>query len=134
MPPNPDLTARLALVRPALELVPSYLEFIEEMRALGETIWSSRVPEPEDGHDAFVARLLAKETAPPPPPAVPETVHWAVVDDDRVVGLIALRHELDARLAQYGGHVGYEVRPSCRRQGIATEMLRLLLRTERART
>ena len=119
------------LVRPAVDLVPSYLEFIEEMRALGETIWGSRLPDAGTDNDAFVARLLRRETAPEPP-AVPESVHWGVVDD-RVVGFIALRHRLNAVLAQFGGHVGYEVRPSCRRQGVATAMLRLVLATERAR-
>src|SRR5688500_2004700 len=111
MPAHLD-PSRLTLVRPALDLLPSYLDFIDEMRCLGETIWPSRVPVDGDGPDGFVARLLLKETAPEPP-AVPESVHWAVVDD-RVVGLIALRHRLTAQLAQFGGHVGYEVRPSCR--------------------
>jgi predicted acetyltransferase len=126
------LVHALRLQRPALELVPSYLEFIEEMRAAGDTIWSSRVPADGESHEAFVATLLRKELAAEPP-AVTETVHWALVDE-RVVGVIALRHELTEKLAQFGGHVGYEVRPSVRRRGVATAMLRLLLATERARS
>jgi predicted acetyltransferase len=127
---NTELHAPVTLVRPTVELVPSYVDFIEEMRALGETIWPSRVPADGDGPDAFVAKLLLKETTVEPP-AVCESVHWGVVDD-RVVGVIALRHTLNEKLARFGGHVGYEVRPSCRRRGIATEMIRLLLLTERA--
>ncbi len=132
MPPNPDLLARLCLTRPSLDLLPSYLDFIEEMRVVGDTIWPSRLPGADVGPDAFVARLLLKETTPEPP-AVPESVHWGLVDD-RVIGLIALRHHLNEQLEKFGGHIGYEVRPSCRCQGVATAMLRLLLVTERART
>jgi predicted acetyltransferase len=128
---GPNFVGRLALVRPAAELLPSYLGFIEEMRALGETIWPSRLPLSDELPDAFVARLLLKETAPEPP-AVPESVHWGVVDGG-LVGFIALRHRLNERLAQFGGNIGYEVRPSGRRQGVATAMLRLLLATEPAR-
>ena len=127
---NPDVVSRLTLVRPSLDLFPSYLDFIEEMRVLGETIWSSRLPAPGEAPEAFVARLVRKETAPEPP-AVPESLHWGVVDGG-VVGLIALRHGLNEQLAQFGGHIGYEVRPSCRRQGVATALLRLVLATERA--
>ena len=126
-----DLDARLTLVRPSRDLVPSYLGFLDEMRVLGETIWPSRLPRAGEEPEAFVVRLLSRETAPEPP-AVPESVYWGVVDGC-VVGFIALRHRLNEQLAQYGGHVGYEVRPSCRGQGVATAMLRLVLNTERAR-
>ncbi|MDP2345989.1 MAG: GNAT family N-acetyltransferase [Deltaproteobacteria bacterium] len=132
MPTNWDLVARLTLVRPSLAFVASHLEFIEEMSAVGDTIWPSRLPRSGEELATFVARLFLKETAPEPP-AVPESVHWGVVDD-RVVGFIALRHQLNEQLAKFGGHIGYEVRPSCRRQGVATAMLRLLLVTERAQT
>lgn len=54
---------------------------------------------------------------------VPGTFRVAVVADE-IVGRISLRHVLDERLAQLGGHVGYAVVPSARRQGFATEMLR----------
>ena len=68
----------------------------------------------------------------PEPPAVPESVHWGALDGG-VVGFIALRHRLNEHLAQFGGHLAYEVRPSFRRQGVATTMFRLLLVTEPAR-
>ncbi|HEY9292410.1 MAG TPA: GNAT family N-acetyltransferase [Microlunatus sp.] len=48
-----------------------------------------------------------------------------------VVGFIALRHRLNDFLADVGGHIGYSVRPSRRRQGIASTALRLTL--DRAR-
>ena len=45
--------------------------------------------------------------------------------DQKIVGMIDIRHNLrNEFLAQYGGHMGYSVRPSEREKGYATEMLK----------
>jgi predicted acetyltransferase len=43
---------------------------------------------------------------------------------DEFLGRIDVRHRLTPALLQVGGHIGYAVRPSGRRQGHATAMLR----------
>ena len=59
---------------------------------------------------------------------VPSEVFLAVrTEDDRVVGIIDYRHPLTPFLLQYGGNIGYSIRPSERRKGYATEMLGLVL-------
>lgn len=57
---------------------------------------------------------------------VPSSVYLAVrCSDDRIVGIIDLRHHIDHPvLGLWGGHIGYSVRPSERGKGYATEMLR----------
>ena len=42
----------------------------------------------------------------------------------RIVGRVAIRHELNDFLRRVGGHIGYVVVPEFRRQGYATAMLR----------
>ena len=98
---------------------------------LGEKIWEGTLPKSGESGEDFVKRILKAEIAPEPP-FVPDTIYWAT-KQDQVVGKVALRHFLNENLKQFGGHIGYEVRPSQRRQGIATEMLRLLLQTPKAK-
>ena len=52
----------------------------------------------------------------------------AIDDNDVVVGMIQIRHELNDFLYSFGGHIGYSVRPNMRKKGIATMMLKLALK------
>ncbi len=59
---------------------------------------------------------------------IPSTVFLGVrKSDNRVVGTIQIRHELNERLLKNIGHIGDGVRPSERRKGYATEMIKLAL-------
>lgn len=47
--------------------------------------------------------------------------------DNRIVGMIQIRHFLNDYLLQFGGHIGYSVRKSERNKGYAKEQLRQAL-------
>ena len=49
------------------------------------------------------------------------------VDNDEIVGRVSIRHSLNDFLFNYGGHIGYAVRPQFRKKGYATEILRQAL-------
>lgn len=60
---------------------------------------------------------------------VPESSYMAISKDTgRLIGMISIRHKLNDFLFTHGGHIGYSIRKSERRQGYATEMLSLALK------
>ena len=58
---------------------------------------------------------------------VPQSTFWLVDEGDRVLGMVRVRHRLNERLLQYGGNIGYYIRPSERGKGYAKAALRLAL-------
>lgn len=48
-------------------------------------------------------------------------------DDNRIVGMIQIRHYMNDYLTKYAGNIGYSTRPSERRKGYATAMLKSVL-------
>ena len=48
-------------------------------------------------------------------------------EDNKLIGMINIRHTLNEYLYNYGGHIGYSVKKSERGKGYAREMLKIAL-------
>jgi len=46
--------------------------------------------------------------------------------DNKLVGMIQVRHRFNDYLEKYAGHIGYSVRPCERRKGYAKKMLKMV--------
>lgn len=122
----------LELIVPTTRLHAAWLdanrEWGPDARQDGSGLHEDDDVETAAGFAAWVERLRRAEdvTLPPPEGFVHCGYRW-IVEDDRVLGAISLRHELNDFLLRAGGNIGYGVRPSARRRGIAawalTEML-----------
>lgn len=135
--------AMAELVDPHVRYHGSFLaamaEFRDEGRAgdgsmIGHRLdtWSSTWGTPE-GFAAYVAFEVDDrlEESPRPPNHVPCTNLWWV-EGEEYLGRIAIRHRFNEFLRTIGGHIGYDVRRSRRREGHATAMLRAALPHARA--
>lgn len=75
--------------------------------------------------DYYLEHLELKEAAEG---LVPDSVFFLLDEArDRLLGAINIRHYLNDSLLKEGGHIGDGIRPSERRKGYATEMIRLAL-------
>lgn len=120
---------QLLLMRPTHHWVQALLEYRQEFLETGDSMDGSAGLLGAPSLDAWLAALEdnARET-PSRPDRVPSTTLLAVrVSDRQLVGMVDLRHRLNAGLLLTGGHIGYSVRPTQRRKGYATQMLLLAL-------
>ena len=121
------------LVLPTLSVRESFLEAMEEFVGEGASnsqtaAWIEHNAPGWQEPQVFAVfceavRADALEETPRPQAHVPCTTLWWV-DGDDYLGRIAIRHRLTDFLLEVGGHIGYDVRPTRRREGHATEMLR----------
>ena len=124
-----------ALVRPDVALHASWAEAVAEFHADGDEhmhgsgLWDfERVDVTEAGCRGIVDHLLAQaDPATELPDGRVHCTYFWITDGPEFVGYLALRHSLTAWLLEEGGHIGYAVRPSRRREGHAVRALRVAL-------
>ena len=81
-----------------------------------------------NNYEDFAYYLEHLEYKEPQEGLVPDSTFFCF-DEKRnlMVGAVNIRHDLNDYLLKYGGHIGDGIRPSERRKGYATEMIRLAL-------
>ena len=113
----------MTLVLPTIEHKHAAMEYRKEHFECGETELNG-----DGGLDhantyvGWLEKIRADSLRPPSKELVPATVYFGVYNN-RIVGMLQIRHELNERLLKTYGHIGYGVRPSERRKGYATQML-----------
>jgi predicted acetyltransferase len=130
------------LATPAVRFQASFVEAVEEILAStddnhfagltvippvgsfpGEFYTLAQLRDPE-AFAVYVARMAGSDDDASwlPEGIVPASFYWWV-EGDTYLGRLSIRHSLTQWLLDFGGHIGYVVRPSARRQGHATRML-----------
>ncbi len=122
-------TANIYLTQPDKSHRQAILEYKNEFITDDEVIHGSGGLDQTDTFDEWMQKIRNEQDPKTVPEGrVPATEFLAIrKSDDKLVGMIQVRHELNDFLLKHGGHIGYSVRKSERRKGYATQMLQQAL-------
>lgn len=121
----------MRLLLPTLAMKEQYLDFAGDWAAHGEEITPYSVRLLSRGYEEWLEDAKRRETVVVNHFVTAHSYFW-VDPKGEVVGALNLRHSLNEHLLRVGGHIGYGVRPSRRRQGHAAAMLEAALPHARA--
>jgi predicted acetyltransferase len=122
---------RLVLVVPNITHQEEAIKFIQEFKEYNSEINGvGGLKNYLDKYDHWLIKLENdKDNKNIESDKVPASTYFAIrIDDNKIVGMINIRHKLNNKLIKKGGHIGYGVRPTERRKGYATEILTLGLK------
>ncbi len=119
----------IKLVFPTKDYETEVINYKEEFQRNDEVMQGVAGLDVARSYEVWLKKLndsLNEETVQPG--LVPSTTYLGVrISDNRMVGMIDIRHRLNDYLFRLGGNIGYSVRKSERRNGYAKAMLGLAL-------
>ena len=121
------------LVVPVSGMGPAYHAFLNEFIAAGEEGLLHNLPEENEDPAECIRRLKEHKEgyADMSEDWVDCSAFWLLSGEEMLLGEVHIRHRLTPSLEDYGGNIGYMVRPGQRCRGHATRMLGMAL--EKAR-
>lgn len=119
----------LKLLKPSKKYKESILEFKREFMKSGETLHGGACLTKFESVEEWLSYLKLLSNISSVPKGYVQSTEYITVrsSDDRMVGIVNIRHYLNDYLLKVGGHVGYSIRPTERRKGYAKEQLILAL-------
>ncbi|MBU3143829.1 GNAT family N-acetyltransferase [Clostridium sp. CF012] len=116
---------KLELLRATSEMEDQYFDFINDWEKDGEEIvpYAARLLEMD--YKTWLQHTYKIETVNTG--FVPAHTYFLVQESKKIIGAVNIRHYLNDYLFNFGGHIGYGVRPSERKKGYASLMLSMAL-------
>ena len=116
----------MLLRKPKEEDQARLMDYMMEHYANGEMSISASNGMPTMPYKEWLEKLNDDESGKNEEWGISET--YLLLNDNRVVGMLNIRYTLSEDKAEKFGHIGYGVRPSERRKGYATYMLKEALK------
>ena len=128
----------LFLAKPQMIYHEAFIEAVKELQALEhdryyvEKNLDVKALAQKEYFAAYLKDLAQQEAGINlPAKRVAQTIYWLMEKqaDGQIscLGRVSIRHQLTEHLRKIGGHIGYVIRPSARRQGYGTKLLALAL-------
>lgn len=120
------------LIKPSMEYKDSFIEAVKEFQAHAENsrfrhVQNIDIGKVENNFDKYLEKLENRRNGIDLEEGyVPASTLW-LVENGEVIGIVSLRHKLNERLLKMGGHIGYGIRPTKRKMGYGTQILKLAL-------
>ncbi|QKY70596.1 GNAT family N-acetyltransferase [Lentibacillus sp. CBA3610] len=116
------------LAHPAMDLKKKYIDFYQEWKESREEMIPFVIKRnPEDFQSMLDYLSNCEKGTEPPENWIPESSTYWLIDNNEMIGVVNIRHRLTEPLFKAGGHIGYGIRPSKRKNGYATQILSLAL-------
>jgi len=121
--------AYFTLIAPSKKFERQAFEYIQEFLKHNSEINGTAGLNRYDNYDEWLLKLeKSLDIANIPEDKVPgNTYFFFRTEDSKIIGMITIRHKLNESLINRGGHIGYSIRPTERKKGYGTFMLKLAL-------
>ncbi|MFD1177843.1 GNAT family N-acetyltransferase [Paenibacillus puldeungensis] len=118
------------LVEPSTLYKEAYIDMVQEWSSTGERMIPFVLRYDYSDFDKLLTEMNRLRTSKDLAEGkVNSSTFWLFDQNkDRIIGATNIRHTLNASLLESGGHIGYGIRPSERRRGYATTLLKLALK------
>jgi len=121
----------LTLVSPSIKWEQQYQAMVREFLETEEPYFNN-FPLALENFSAFITELKDEAAGLNLPPGIsPQNTYWTVRNENVLVGEIRLRPTISPPFELQAGHIGYNIRPSERLKGYATQQLTLVLNEAR---
>lgn len=115
----------IKLKEPTYNIKELFNNYISEWQQSGEKIIPASIDPKGKDFKAWLDNCIAeKEIETCPLGLVPADTYF-LIDDEKIIGAINIRKSLNDFLIRRGGNIGYGIRPSERKKGYATTLLKL---------
>lgn len=117
------------LIAPSKKFEKQAFEYIQEFLKHNSEINGASGLNRYDNYDEWLLKLeKSLDIANIPEGKVPGNTYFFIrTEDSKIIGMITIRHKLNEALFNRGGHIGYSIRPTERKKGYGTFMLKLAL-------
>lgn len=117
------------LVYPSKEYEKEAIEYIQEFLDYNSEINGTGGLDRYENYDEWLLKIGRDlDLTNIPEGRVPANTFFMIrISDNKIIGMVNIRHQLNEFLLNEGGHIGYSIRPTERNKGYATIMLKLAL-------